>query len=151
MDSRETYQTGYSIKWAGSRATKGDNTMTEPIVVTLLMVLKDLFLKAYGKGYFSVNTVYSGFNQVARIHFNEDPIAFTNDLKAKGLIEGRGDKSTKNGVTHKSALIWLTEKGMTEFGIRPPTAQAKPTTGVNRKVDQIVKDAEKRYILRKSS
>jgi hypothetical protein len=125
--------------------------MTELVKVTIEMVLKDLFLKQYAKGYMSFNTVFTGFNELCRKHFEIDPVAYTNGLRDQGLISISGRKSEKNGRVNKSVLIWLTEKGMEHFGIRPQaTANAKPLESATKKSNQLLADAEKRYILRKA-
>ena len=85
--------------------------------VTPEMVLKNLFLNQYKKGYFSVNPVYDHFNDYLKEHCNIDPKTFTNGLKAEGLIETSGRRS-KTGS--KSIIMWLTEKGQAHFGIRAP-------------------------------
>ena len=39
--------------------------------------------------YKGIHTVYSGFNEAFRSYFNEDPIKWTNQLSAEGVIEIR--------------------------------------------------------------
>ena len=39
--------------------------------------------------YKGIHSVYSGFNEAFRSYFNEDPIKWTNQLSAEGVIEIR--------------------------------------------------------------
>ena len=39
--------------------------------------------------YKGIHSVYSGFNEAFRAYFNEDPIKWTNQLSAEGVIEIR--------------------------------------------------------------
>jgi hypothetical protein len=116
----------------------------EIVKITPDMFLKSLMLDQYSKGYTAVNPVYSGFNQAMKTHFGVDPITYTQGLKDQGLIEISGRKSTTNGRERKSVILYLTEKGMTHFGIRPPTAQKVGPSAI-KKVDKLIEAAQKRF------
>ncbi len=114
---------------------------TEVVKVTPELVLKNLFLEQYAKGYQALNPVYTGFNQVCKVHFGIDPIAFTKGLNEKGLLNISGRKDAKGT---KSVIIYLTDKGMTAFGIRPPTSQ-KVGPSSEKKIDKLLSDTAKRF------
>jgi hypothetical protein len=114
--------------------------------VTPELIMKHLLLEQYKKGFYSFNPVYSGFNKALVEHYGYAKGSdYTDKLKADGLIEIRGNKvvNRATGKVSKSVIIWLTEKGMEVFGIRPPTAGAKPTP--DKKVDSLIADTAKRF------
>jgi len=127
-----------------------ENTKLDPALIQKvdpILIMKGLLLEQYSKGFFSFNPVYSGFNKVLTTHYGyEKGSDFTDKLKEQGLIEIRGNKTVnrETGKVSKSVIIWLTEKGMDAFGIRPPTANAKATSS-DKKVDALIADTAKRF------
>jgi hypothetical protein len=113
--------------------------------ITPELVLKHLFLDQYTKGYQAVNPVYSGFNTVCRDKLGVNPIEITKGLQDAGLLNISGRKSIKEGKTSKSVILWLTEKGMDHFGIRPPTAGAKAPVA-DKKSDKLLEAVAKRFV-----
>lgn len=114
--------------------------------VTPELILKHLLLERYAQGFYSFNPVWSGFNEkLEKVYGYKKAQDYTDQLKADGLIEVRGQK-TYNKKTQKfqsSVIIWLTEKGMEHFGIRPPTANAKTKPDI--KGDKLMADVVKRF------
>lgn len=105
--------------------------------ITPTMILKHFFVKLYAENiptHKAVHTVYSGLNAVLRKTGVDNPIAIQESWAKEGLVTTR--------LVKGGAQLFLTDKGHTALGIRPPSYVAQ-AVGKNTKVDGILADIAK--------